>query len=248
MPQHNLFPNLSGAGSRSPDHSANSASAYSHGKKSSGINPYQVCIIPSTVDYERLRESGSSPEWIIRKRKADDDKASVEEDRLQPEAWDRGLLTDIPGTHSGGGNITFENDRWDCLTTQINEWTKEGKTSRQILDSRRDMRLREEKEREEILQAFAEEDRLQQKTWDRRIPTANVRRWRYHTNSGFKAQMRDDFTEQVEEWKEQGKNPWQILELRRARRLREENEREERAKIAEEEYTARQQAVRPAQW
>ncbi|KAL9581918.1 MAG: hypothetical protein Q9203_005703 [Teloschistes exilis] len=142
----------------------------------------------------------------------------------------------------------FENDRCDCLATQINEWTKEGKTPRQILDSRREMRLRDQKERVEIIQAFAEEDRLQQKTWDRRFPTANTRRWRYKTNSGSKAQKRGVLTEQVEEWKEQGKNPWQILELRRARRPRKENEREERAKIAGEEYTARQQAVRPAQW
>ncbi|KAL8771802.1 MAG: hypothetical protein Q9194_004784 [Teloschistes cf. exilis] len=65
------------------------------------------------------------------------------------------------------------------------------------------MRLRDQKERVEIIQAFAEEDRLQQKTWDRRFPTANTRRWRYKTNSGLKAQKRGVLTEQVEEWKEQ---------------------------------------------
>ncbi|KAI4195939.1 MAG: hypothetical protein LQ350_006873 [Teloschistes chrysophthalmus] len=134
-----------------------------------GDNPYQSCIIPNTGDYDRLRASGS-PEKVIRKRKADGDKASAKEDRLQQEAWDREFPHDISG-QSYRGNCLPEDDKWDELTTQINEWTKEGKTPQQILESRQDMHLGAKYEREEIARAFAEEDKLQQGTWDRRFPT-----------------------------------------------------------------------------
>lgn len=78
--------------------------------------------------------------------------------------------------------------------------------------------------------ALAKENRLQQETWDRRFPTImpkikygvfQIPDHDFHGNVCLKDDRRTRLKDQIEEWKEQGKTPWKILELREEWRLQE---------------------------
>ncbi|KAL9579492.1 MAG: hypothetical protein Q9212_005078 [Teloschistes hypoglaucus] len=170
-----------------------------------------------TKQINKWTKEGKTPQQILglrqeKRLRAENEREEIarafaEEDRLQHGVWDRIFPTVRTMTSDAyNRNLLLKDDKWRRFKVQVDKLTREGKTPRQILESRQEMRLREE------------EDRLQQQVWDHRYPSGNFP-YRHHTNICLKLGMWDILNDQVEEWREQGKNPWEILNLRRARRI-----------------------------
>ncbi|KAL8686479.1 MAG: hypothetical protein Q9218_007076 [Villophora microphyllina] len=152
-----------------PQYTQGDTMPYSYDDKSGGkgrVDPSERPLLESNkeeYDYARLIASGA-PEWVIQKRMAENDKRErqglAEEGRLQGHASDKEYPTNHTNFDGSKNLYYFENVRMkDRRETQAWEqeeaWVKQGKTRREIIELKRDMRLngpkREEQARQEHL-------------------------------------------------------------------------------------------------